>query len=137
VQAVLWASSSALDTDFTAKLVDVSPDGFARNLQDGILRARYRDPDSESLLKPGEIYAFTINLGLTSNLFKAGHQIRLEISSSNFPRFDRNPNTGQPLYPEPEPEALESNRLQPALQTIFHNTQHPSHIILPVIPRSS
>ena len=95
VSVKLWAASSAPDTDFTAKLVDVEPDGFARNLTDGIIRARYRNSKSDpELIEPGRVYEYTIDLWATSNLFKAGHQIRLEISSSNFPRFDRNSNTG-------------------------------------------
>jgi putative CocE/NonD family hydrolase len=95
VKVVLRVASSALDTDFTAKLVDVFPDGTARNLTDGILRMRYRDSlENPKLMKPGEVYKVTIDAGVTSNVFLAGHRIRVEISSSNFPRFDRNPNTG-------------------------------------------
>jgi len=125
---ILYASSAALDTDFTAKLVDVAPNGYARNLCEGIMRARYRNsPTRPELLEPEQPYKFTIDLLVTSNLFRAGHQIRLEISSSNFPRFDRNPNTGEP--------AGTARRTQPAMQTVYHDTQHPSHILLPVIPR--
>ena len=92
---MLYASSSARDTDFTGKLVDVSPDGHADLLTDGILRARYHKSLSEpQLLEPGRIYEFHIDLGATSNVFLPGHRIRLEVSSSNFPRFDRNTNTG-------------------------------------------
>jgi len=127
LQVNLWAASSALDTDFTAKLVDVGPNGYARNIQDGILRARYQLPAGSSTLEPGKVYTFKIDLAATSNLFKAGHQIRLEISSSNFPRFDRNPNTGL--------LTSESSQLVPATQTILHDADHPSHILLPVIPR--
>lgn len=123
----LWAASSAVDTDFTAKLVDVSPCGFARNIQDGIVRASHCLPKGQSQLVPGKPYEFTISLAATSNVFKAGHRIRLEISSSNFPRFDRNPNTGQTARSEAD--------LKPALQTIFHDQDHPSQIILPLIPR--
>jgi putative CocE/NonD family hydrolase len=124
----LWAATSAPDTDFTAKLVDVSPDGYARNVQDGIIRARHRDaPSPAEPIEPGVPYVFDIDVGATSNLFQAGHRIRLEISSSNFPRFDRNPNTGQPADKETE--------LRPALQTIFHDADHPSYIRLPIIPR--
>ena len=97
VKVVLYVSSSAHDTDFTAKLVDVFPDGLARNLTDGILRARYRESlENPKLMTPGEVYRMTIDAGVTSNVFRAGHRIRVEISSSNFPRFDRNPNTGAP-----------------------------------------
>ena len=126
IQVNLWAASSASDTDFTAKLVDVGPCGFARNIQEGIVRARYRKAGEESLLQPGEPYQFTIDVGVTSNVFKAGHCLRLEISSSNFPRYDRNANTGS--MPRSQAD------LKPALQTIFHTDEYPSHILLPVIP---
>jgi putative CocE/NonD family hydrolase len=130
LQVHLWAVSSAPDTDFSAKLVDVSPCGYARNVQDGIVRARYREGSgTPTFIKPGEVYEYTIDLSATSNLFKAGHRIRLEISSSNFPRFDRNPNTGGPIGDETE--------LRPAHQTILHDAAHPSHILLPVIPRDA
>ena len=96
VSVELYAASSALDTDFTAKLVDVGPDGFAQNLTEGIIRARYRDSrEKAALLKPGQVYKFTIDLWSTSNVFLKGHALRLEISSSNFPRFDRNLNTAE------------------------------------------
>lgn len=127
ITVTLYAASSATDTDFTAKLVDVEPDGYARNIQDGIIRARYRDSQQHpSLITPGEIYCYTIDLWATSHVFKAGHRIRLEISSSNFPRFDRNLNSGAPLFQEA--------RLLAARQTIFHDAQRPSHITLPVLP---
>ena len=133
IQVHLWAASTASDTDFTAKLVDVGPcsgygcSGYARNVQDGIIRARYRRSGEVTMLAPGEAYEYTIDLGATSNVFKAGHRIRVEISSSNFPRFDRNPNTGGRVGYEAE--------LRPALQTVFHNAEHPSHIVLPIIPK--
>ncbi len=128
VSLVLYASSSAVDTDFTAKLVDVAPCGCARNLTDGIIRARYRDSLSEpSFIEPGKVYKYEVDLVATSNVFLPGHSIRLEVSSSNFPRFDRNPNTGG----EPSEEA----ELKPALQTIVHDAQRPSHLVMPVIPR--
>ncbi|MGQ0647234.1 MAG: CocE/NonD family hydrolase [Gemmatimonadaceae bacterium] len=130
IQLVLWASSSAKDTDFTAKLVDVHPDGSARALTDGILRARYRrSRTTPELLTPGRPQEFVIDVGATSNLFLAGHCIRLEVSSSNFPRFDRNPNTGAPF--------ATSDELVIARQTIFHDARRPSRLILPVVPRSS
>ena len=92
----LYAKSSAVDTDFTAKLVDVWPNGFAQNLTDGILRARYRaSKEKPELLNPGQVYKLTIDVWSTSNVFKKGHVLRLEVSSSNFPRFDRNLNTGE------------------------------------------
>ncbi len=128
VTMVLYAASTAPDTDFTAKLVDVHPDGRAFNLCDGILRARYRKgPDTTEPLMPGSVEKYEIDLWVTSNLFKAGHRVRVEISSSNFPRFDRNPNSGLPFGTDTE--------LHPATQTIYHTAQYPSHILLPVIPR--
>jgi hypothetical protein len=125
----LWMASSARDTDFTAKLVDVFPDGTARALNDGILRARYRKNRSKpELLAPGEPTEIAIDIGATSNLFKAGHRIRLDVSSSNFPRFDRNPNTGDAFGKGAE--------LRRADQTIFHDSRRPSRLVLPVVPRS-
>jgi putative CocE/NonD family hydrolase len=128
VQVKLFAASSAVDTDFTAKLVDVWPDGRAFNLTDGIIRARYRESERQpSLLEPGRVYEYTIDLIATSNLFKTGHRIRVEISSSNFPRYDRNPNTGNKFGEEAGVET--------ATQRIFHDKERPSQIFLPVIPR--
>ena len=128
VKMILCAASSARDTDGTAKLVDVHPDGKSYNLCDGIIRARYRDGlAKESFLEPGKPAQFEIDLWVTSNLFKAGHRIRVEVSSSNFPRFDRNPNSGKPFGTDTE--------LLTAKQTIFHDAQHPSRLVLPVIPR--
>ncbi len=127
VRAVLYVSSSVRDTDFTAKLVDVFPDGAARNLTDGILRLRYRESLSEPApLEPGQVYRVTVDAGVTANVFLPGHRIRLEISSSNFPRFDRNPNTGGP--------AAQETRLLPAAQTVYHDAQHPSQLVLMVVP---
>jgi len=133
IDVKLWASSSALDTDFTAKLIDVHPPtpdypgGIETNLEDGIIRARFRNSlERAELMKPGEIYDFTIQLYPTSNLFKAGHRIRLDISSSNFPRFDPNPNTGEPLN--------EHTHTIVARNTVYHDATHPSHVILPIIP---
>ena len=128
LRVTLWATSSAVDTDFTAKLVDVYPDGYAQNLQDGMIRARYRDSASDpKLLTPGQAYRYEIDLWATSHVFLAGHSIRIEISSSCFPRFDRNPNTGTPVESE--------SNLVPAAQMVLHDAQHPSYITLPVIPR--
>ncbi len=128
ISVKLFASSTAVDTDFTAKLVDVSPDGYALNLADNIVRARYRDSlERPELMEPGREYGFTIDLLGTSNLFRTGHRIRLEVSSSNFPRFDRNANTGG----DPATET----RLVPALQTVYHDSGRPSHVVLPIIPR--
>jgi uncharacterized protein len=126
----LYASSSAPDTDFTAKLVDVGPCGFARNLTDGIIRARFREsPSEEKLLAPGKVTEFKIDLWSTANVFKAGHRIRLEVSSSNFPRFDRNPNTGHELFADAE--------VRPAMQTVMHDRGFASHLTLPIAPRRS
>ena len=128
ILVTLWAASSAHDTDFTAKLVDVRPDGYAQNVLDGIIRARYRDSASDpQLMTPGQPYRFAIDLWATSHVFKSGHRLRLEISSSNFPRFDRNPNTGRAIATETE--------LVPAAQTVLHDAEHPSCVLLPVIPR--
>ncbi|WP_077328580.1 CocE/NonD family hydrolase [Virgibacillus siamensis] len=122
----LWASTDAPDTDFTAKLVDVFPDGTAINLTDGIVRARYRNGYTPEPDLSGEIVKYEIDLWATSNVFLPGHQIRIEIASSNFPRFDVNPNTGK--------TARESTKTKLAQQTIYHNTKYPSHIVLPIIP---
>ncbi len=128
VKVVLYAATSAKDTDFTAKLVDVHPDGKAYNLCDGIIRARWRNSRSKAeLVEPGKISKYEIDLWVTSNLFKAGHKIRVEISSSNFPRFDRNPNSGGPFGADTE--------VFKATQTIHHDGEHASHILLPIIPR--
>ena len=133
VSARLWVSSSAPDTDFTAKLVDVHPpsedfpEGFDLNVTDGILRARYRDSrESETLMDPGEIYELEITLFPTANRFGAGHRIRLEVSSSNFPRFDPNPNTGEPLG--------RHTRTVPADNVIHHSAERPSALLLPLQP---
>jgi len=127
VKLILCASSSAPDTDWTAKLVDVSPCGYARNLTDGILRARYRNSMREGTpITPGAVIEYEIDLWSTSNTFLPGHAIRLEVSSSNFPRFDRNPNTGE--LPG------RSAEMASALQTVFHASEYPSRLILPVIP---
>ncbi len=129
----LWVRSTAPDTDITAKLIDVypptpdDPQGFAMNLTDGILRLRYRNRrDLQQLLELGQIYEITLDLQATSNLFAAGHRIRLDISSSNFPRFDLNPNTGAPLGAWSDGA--------PATNTVFHDASHPSQVILPIIP---
>jgi putative CocE/NonD family hydrolase len=128
VTVTLYASSSAPDTDFTAKLVDVGPCGFARNLTDGIIRARVRESQTEpKLMVAGKVYEFKIDLWATANLFKEGHRVRLEISSSNFPRFDRNPNTGHELFTDAE--------MRPALQSVMHERRFASHLSLPTMPR--
>ena len=128
ITVTLHAATSAPDTDFTAKLVDVRPDGYAQNLADGIVRARYRlSRETPTLLTPGEVVRYTIDLWATSHVFGPGHRIRVEISSSNFPRFDRNLNTGE--------DQATGRRWEPARQTVFHDRRYPSHVVLPVIPR--
>ncbi|MDQ3811811.1 MAG: CocE/NonD family hydrolase, partial [Chloroflexota bacterium] len=133
ITVTLWASSDGLDTDFTAKLIDVHPPtpdfagGFDMNIADGIVRARFRQGlTGERLLEPGKVYPFTIKLYPTSNVFRKGHRIRVDVSSSNFPRFDVNPNTGEPLN--------DNRRTRVATNTIYHDRTRPSHITLPVIP---
>jgi putative CocE/NonD family hydrolase len=127
VKVTLYASTSVRDTDFTAKLVDVLPDGYARNLTDGILRLRYRNSlEKPEPASPGEIYRIAIDAGVTSNVFLKGHRIRVEISSSNFPRFDRNPNTGGRI-------ADETRQLR-ATQTVYHDRAHPSQLALMAMP---
>jgi len=127
IKVVLYASSSARDTDWVAKLVDVHPSGFAMNVAQGILRARYRDSwEKPELLKPGEVYKFEIDLWSSSNCFLPGHRIRVDVTSSCFPQFDRNPNTGN--------EFGKDTKMVAANQTVLHDAKHPSHIVLPVIP---
>ena len=126
IAVTLYAASSATDTDFTAKLDDVHPDGTSMLISYGIQRARYRESQArQSLIKPGQTYKYTIQVWPTSNLFKAGHRMRVEISSSNFPMFDRNPNTGHPFGQDSE--------LKIADQTIFHDKDRPSMITLPIV----
>jgi putative CocE/NonD family hydrolase len=123
----LYVSSSAVDTDFTGKLVDVWPSGFAQNLTEGILRLRYRSSQERpELAKPGETYHVIVDLWATSNVFLAGHKLRLEVSSSNFPRFDRNLNTGE--------EQATGTRMSKATNVIYHDKAHPSALVLPLVP---
>lgn len=129
----LWVSSTAEDTDFTAKLLDIYPpstdypDGYHLNISDGIVRARYRSFSGKAeLLESGRIYRVDIVLEPTSNLFAAGHRIRLDISSSNFPRFDVNPNTGEPVSRHTHTVAADN--------TVYHNAVRPSHVVLPIVP---
>jgi putative CocE/NonD family hydrolase len=127
VRVRLYAASSAPDTDFMAKLLDVWPDGFAQRLCDGMVRARFRDGmDRPSPIEPGRVYAYDIDCWNTSQVFKKGHRIRLEVASSAFPKYDRNPNTGAALG--------QSAEWKTADQTIYHDREHPSHVVLPVIP---
>jgi putative CocE/NonD family hydrolase len=123
----LYVSSSAVDTDFTGMLVDVWPNGFAQNLTSGILRLRYRNSQEKpELANPGETYHITVDLWSTSNVFLAGHKLRLEVSSSNFPRFDRNLNTGE--------EQARATRMVKATNVIYHDKAHPSALVVPIIP---
>ena len=127
IEVVLFAATDGLDTDWTAKLVDVFPNGYAMNLCDGIVRARYRESrETPSLLEAGTIYEYRIEVGVTGNVFQVGHRLRLEISSSNFPRFDRNPNTGNTYGVDAQ--------LRVAHQTVHLSADHPSHVRIPVIP---
>ncbi|QDT56436.1 Cocaine esterase [Caulifigura coniformis] len=135
IEVKLWISSTAVDTDFTAKLIDVyppsadSPGGFDMNIGDGIVRARFRDSlKEERLMEPGTVYPVTVKLYPTSNVFKKGHRIRVDVSSSNFPRFDVNPNTGEPL--------AQNRRIETCVNTVYHDAGRPSQIVLPVIPGS-
>lgn len=136
IEVRLFVSSSAPDTDFTAKLVDVYapspnyPGGFALNLSDGIIRARYRNSSTcPEWLEPGEVYEVRIEMPPTSNLFAKGHCIRIDISSSNFPRFDRNFNTQEPVG--------QARVAQVAINTVYHDPEYRSHIVLPLIPLES
>jgi uncharacterized protein len=127
VTATLFVKSTAVDTDFTGKLVDVGPDGFAKDLTEGIFRMRYREsPERQVLINPGQIYEITLDLWATANVFEKGHTLRLEISSSNFPRFDRNLNTGEPIQ--------FGRTSVSATNAVLHDTEHPSALVLPVIP---
>jgi len=134
IVANLWISSDGLDTDFTLKLIDLyppsedCPEGYALNLTDGILRCRYRDSwEAPTMMTPGQIYPIKIEAFPTANLFKAGHRIRLDISSSNFPHFDVNPNTG-------DPEGVGLTR-RVAKNTVYLDASRPSHVLLPLIPK--
>jgi putative CocE/NonD family hydrolase len=122
----LYVSTSAVDTDFTGKLVDLWPNGLAQNLTEGILRLRYRNSQEKpELAKPGETYHITVDLWATSNVFRAGHKLRLEISSSNFPRFDRNLNTGE--------EQATRTRMSKATNVIYHDKARASALVLPLV----
>jgi putative CocE/NonD family hydrolase len=132
IEVRLFASSTAVDTDFTAKLVDVYPPsedfptGFDLNITDALLRASYRDDrTTRELIEPGEVYELVIRPFPTANVFKRGHRIRLDISSSNFPRFDVNPNTGEPLG--------RNRRTLKADNTVYHGAGHASHVVLPIV----
>jgi putative CocE/NonD family hydrolase len=129
IKVVLYVSSSAKDTDFSAKLVDVLPDGSAYNIQEGIQRMRFREGyDKKVWMEPQGVYQVTIDLEATSNVFLAGHRIRIDVTSSNFPRWDRNLNTGGNNYDE--------TAWVVARNTVHHSLKYPSHALLPVIPSS-
>ncbi|MBK9169208.1 MAG: CocE/NonD family hydrolase [Bryobacterales bacterium] len=126
VRMKLHAATDGPDTDYFIKLVDVHPDGFAMNIAEGILRARFRNGlDRMELLKPGEIYEYEIDMRATAHVFLPGHRIRVDVTSSNFPQFDRNLNTGEDLGVAVKPRI--------AKQTVYHSAQRPSHIVLPVV----
>jgi putative CocE/NonD family hydrolase len=126
----LYASSSAPDTDFVVKLIDLRPDGYAHPVSEGILRARFRDSQSEpALLTPGRVYQLTVDLYALSHVFAAGHRLRVHVTSSDFPQWDANPNTAEPFGT--------ATRAALADQLVFHDARHPSHIVLPVIAPSS
>jgi len=132
VSLELYAKSSAVDTDFTAKLVDVWPNGFAQNLTEGIIRARYRDSrEKPELMNPGQVYKLTIDMWATSNVFKKGHVLRLEVSSSNFPRFDRNLNNGAVRYVK---SSEAPSTFVSATNVVLHDVEHPSALVLPIVP---
>jgi uncharacterized protein len=128
IRLKLFAASSAPDTDFMAKLVDVRPDGYAHNLAEGVMRARFRESlSAPSPITPEKTYEYDIDMWSTSHVFAKGHRVRIEVASSNFPRYDRNPNTGH--------EFAVDSEMTPARQTVMHSATAPSHIVLPVIPR--
>jgi putative CocE/NonD family hydrolase len=128
IKVELYASSTAKDTDFMGMLIDVWPEGYAQRLIDGMVRARYRGGmDKASLIEPGKVYAYTLDLWNTCQTFKKGHRIRLQIASSAFPKYDRNAQTGDNL--------AKATELQKAEQRIYHDKNRPSHIVLPVVPK--
>jgi len=126
----LSAASSARDTDFMAKLIDVWPNGFAQRLNDGMVRARFREGmDKPSLIEPGRVYSYDLDLWNTCQLYQKGHRIRVEVSSSAFPKYDRNLNTGEALG--------QTTRMAVAQQKIYHDREHPSYVVLPIVPRTT
>jgi len=130
ITAHLSAASSAVDTDFMVKLLDVWPDGFAQRLTDGMVRARYREGgDKMSLIEPGKIYEYDVDLWNTCQEFGKGHRVRVEVASSAFPKYDRNQNTGEPLG--------KTANVKVAEQTIYHNAARESYVTLPVVLRKN
>jgi uncharacterized protein len=127
VRAILYAATSAPDTDWVVKLCDVYPDGRTFNVCDGILRARYRASwETPTLVKPGAVERYDVDLWATSRVFRAGHRLRVLITSSDFPRYDRNPNTGE--------LGVEATTTVPARQLVFHDAGRASHVVLPIMP---
>jgi hypothetical protein len=127
IKVQLYAASSAKDTDFMAKLIDVWPEGYAERLSDGMVRGRFRNGlEKQELMEPGKAYPFMIDAWNTCQMFKKGHRIRLEVSSSAFPKYDRNLNTGADLG--------KTSEMETAQQTIYHDREHPSHVVLPIVP---
>ena len=125
---MVYASTEGKDTDFTAKLVEVRPNGYARIIEEGIIRASYRDRTGErELVEPGRVYRLTIELGTTAIMIPKGNRVRLEISSSNFPKYDRNPNAGE--------DALTARVLKSVTQKVYHGGEYRSHVVLPVVER--
>jgi putative CocE/NonD family hydrolase len=124
------AASSAVDTDFMVKLIDVWPNGFAQRLTDGMVRARYRNGgDKMSLIEPGKIYEYDVDVWNTCQEFGKGHRVRVEVASSAFPKYDRNQNTGEPLG--------KTANLKVAEQTIYHDAAHASYVVLPMAPNKN
>jgi len=127
VKVKLWGSSSCVDTDFAAKLMDVYPDGRSMLIADGIIRGRFRKSFSrEELLEPGAVSEFEVDLWSTAIVFNKGHRIKIHITSSNHPRFDVNPNTGQ--------DYIEGGEMNIAKNMVYHDSKHPSHVVLPIAP---
>jgi putative CocE/NonD family hydrolase len=127
IRAHFFAASSATDTDFTVKFLDVRPNGFAQRMSDGMVRARFRDGgDKMSLIEPGKIYAYDVDVWNTCQEFPAGDRMRVEVASSAFPKYDRNQNTGEPLG--------RTAAIKIADQTIYHDAEHPSYVTIPFVP---
>lgn len=130
IKATLWASTDAPDTDFMVRVLNVHPNGFSQRLCDGVVRARFREGmDKPSLITPGAVYQYEIDVWTTCQTFLPGHAIRIEVMSASFPQWDRNPNTGADLGM--------TTQSRPARQTIYHDAARPSHVVLPVVTRSS
>jgi putative CocE/NonD family hydrolase len=129
VTALLYAATSGRDTDWVVKLCDVYPDGRTISVCDGVLRASFRDGKTRQLVEPGAVIPYDIDLWSTSMVFKAGHRLALIITSSDFPRYDRNPNTGELAHT--------ATHLEPAMQRIFVDTEHATHIRLPVVANAT